>query len=128
MCFWFHDERWMAPGGSTGADLFCAPLKIGARQADETGMNTIALTLLAQESPSPIGILFNMYLKTLGWALVGSVSMGLGLVIALTLFTVMTRKVDEWQLIKENNMSMAVIMAAVVLGTSIVVAVVASPG
>ena len=91
-------------------------------------MNTIALTLLAQGSPSPTGILFDMYLKTLGWALVGSVSMGLGLVIALTLFTVMTRKVDEWQLIKENNMSMAVIMAAVVLGTSIVVAVVASPG
>ena len=104
------------------------PLKIGARQTDETGMKTIAFSLATSaEGTSAFWFLLEMYLKTLGWALVGSVAMGLGLVIALSLFTLLTREVNEWQLIKENNISMAIIMAAVVLGTSVVVAVVASP-
>ena len=35
------------------------------------------------------------YLITFGWAIVGSVSMGLGIIIALKMFTISTRKVDE---------------------------------
>ena len=77
--------------------------------------------------PSAFGTLVTTYLKTLGWALVGSIAMGFGLMIALTIFTMMTRKVDEWELIKQGNIPIAIIMAAVVIGTSIVVAVVAQP-
>ena len=91
-------------------------------------MKTIALSLVTSgEGFSAFWFMMEMYAKTLGWALVGSVAMGLGLVIALSLFTLLTREVDEWQLIKDNNTSMAIIMASVVLGTSVVVAVVASP-
>ena len=81
----------------------------------------------AYAPPSQLGILFTTYLKTLGWAIVGSVAMGFGLIIALTIFTFMTRKVDEWELIKQGNIPMGIIMAAVVIGTSIVVAVIARP-
>jgi len=65
---------------------------------------------------------FTHYLVTVGWALTGSISMGLGIIIALKLFTLSTRNVDEWQLIKEGNMPMAVILAAIVLSLAIVIA------
>ena len=65
---------------------------------------------------------FAHYLVTVGWALTGSISMGLGIIIALKMFALSTRNVDEWQLIKEGNMPMAVILAAVVVSLAIVIA------
>lgn len=64
---------------------------------------------------------------TMGWAMVGAVSMGLGIIIALKLFTISTKNVDEWELIKNNNTAMAIIMAAIVVGCSAVVAVAILP-
>lgn len=61
------------------------------------------------------------YLVTFGWAIVGSIAMGLGIIIALKLFTLSTRKVDEWELIKQNNMAMAVVLAAVIISLGIVI-------
>lgn len=62
------------------------------------------------------------YLITFGWAIVGSVSMGVGIVIALKLFDLSTRNVDEWELVKQNNISIAIILAAVIISLGIVVA------
>ena len=67
------------------------------------------------------------YFQTILWALTGSIAMGLGLVVALKVFTVCTPKIDEWELVKQGNVPMGIILAAVVLGTSIVVAVCAKP-
>ena len=61
------------------------------------------------------------YAVTLGWALVGSVAMGLGIIIALKMFTFSTRDVDEWKLIREGNLAMAIILAAVIVSLGIVV-------
>ena len=41
---------------------------------------------------SPI---WNAYLITFGWAVVGSVSMGVGIIVTLKMFTLSTRTVDE---------------------------------
>lgn len=71
--------------------------------------------------------IWTAYLVTFGWAIVGSVAMGLGIVIAVKLFEVSTRGVDEWQLIKENNIAMAIIMAAVILSVGIVIASAVQP-
>lgn len=96
-------------------------------------MNTIMLSALLQGAQEPIALpnpfveLLKTWGTTLGWALVGSIAMGFGLIIALSIFTMMTRKVDEWELIKQNNLPISIIMAAVVLGTSIVIAVIAKP-
>ena len=68
------------------------------------------------------------YAVTFGWAMVGSVSMGLGVFIALKIFTVATRDVDEWKLIREGNMAMAIILAALILSLGIVVASVTKGG
>ena len=47
--------------------------------------------------------------------------MGIGIVITLKLFDLSTRKVDEWELIKQGNMAMAVVLAAVIISLGIVV-------
>ena len=40
------------------------------------------------------------YLITFGWAVVGSVSMGIGLVLSMAIFNFLNRGVDEWKLIR----------------------------
>jgi uncharacterized membrane protein YjfL (UPF0719 family) len=65
--------------------------------------------------------IFTAYLITFGWAIVGSVSMGLGIIIALKLFDFSTTKVDEWELIKQGNMPMAIILAAVIIALGLVI-------
>ena len=61
------------------------------------------------------------YLITFGWAIVGSVSMGLGIIITLKLFALSTRQVDEWELIKQGNLAMSIIIAAVIISLGLVV-------
>lgn len=67
------------------------------------------------------------YLITFGWAIVGSVSMGIGIIIALKLFDVSTRNVDEWELIRQNNVSMAIILASVIVSLGLVVSAAIHP-
>ncbi|MGH7138525.1 MAG: DUF350 domain-containing protein [Pirellulales bacterium] len=67
------------------------------------------------------------YLVTFGWAIVGSIAMGLGIIIALKLFTLSTPKVDEWELIKQGNIAMAIILAAVVVSLGYVIAAAVHP-
>jgi uncharacterized membrane protein YjfL (UPF0719 family) len=71
--------------------------------------------------------IWGAYLITFGWAIVGSISMGLGIIITLKMFTWSTKEVDEWDLIKKGNMAMAVILAAVVVSLGIVVAAAIKP-
>lgn len=65
--------------------------------------------------------IFEAYLITFGWAITGSVSMGLGIIIAVKMFDLSTTKVDEWALIKDNNIAMAIILAAVILSVGYVI-------
>jgi uncharacterized membrane protein YjfL (UPF0719 family) len=67
------------------------------------------------------------YLITFGWAIVGSVAMGLWIIIALKLFALSTRKVDEWELIKQGNIAMAIILAAVIVSLGIVISAAVRP-
>ena len=66
--------------------------------------------------------IFTAYLITFGWAVVGSVGMGLGIIIALKMFDFSTPKVDEWEMIKQGNIAMAIVLAAVILAVGFVVA------
>ena len=71
--------------------------------------------------------IFTAYLITAGWALVGSISVGIGIIIALKLFTISTRNVDEWELIKEGNVPMAIILASVVISLGLVISAAIQP-
>jgi hypothetical protein len=65
--------------------------------------------------------IFYAYAFTFGWAIVGSASVGLGIIIALKLFALSTRNVDEWQLIKEGNIAMAIIMSSIIMALGLVI-------
>jgi uncharacterized membrane protein YjfL (UPF0719 family) len=71
--------------------------------------------------------IFMAYLVTFGWAIVGSISMGIGIIIAVKLFEFSTHRVDEWELIKQNNIAMAIILAAVIVSVGIVIASAVQP-
>ena len=68
-----------------------------------------------------ISEILQAYLITFGWAITGSISMGLGLIIAIKMFDLSTTKVDEWALVKEGNIPIAIILAAVILSVGYVV-------
>ena len=61
------------------------------------------------------------YLITFGWAITGSISMGLGIIIALKLFDLSTTRVDEWQLVKDGNIPIAIILSAFILALGYVI-------
>lgn len=71
--------------------------------------------------------IFRAYAITFGWAIVGSIAMGLGIIIALKMFALSTKNVNEWELIKQNNISMAIVLAAVVIALGIVIAAAVHP-
>jgi uncharacterized membrane protein YjfL (UPF0719 family) len=60
------------------------------------------------------------YLTAIGWGIVGAVSLAIGLGILLHVFDWIT-PIDEWEEIKKGNISVAIIMAAVVLALGIAI-------
>jgi uncharacterized membrane protein YjfL (UPF0719 family) len=70
---------------------------------------------------------FTAYLVTFGWAIIGSFSMGIGIIIALKMFDLSTSKVDEWELIKQGNIAMALILSSVIIALGIVVSAAIHP-
>jgi uncharacterized membrane protein YjfL (UPF0719 family) len=67
------------------------------------------------------------YLITFGWALVGSVSMAIGIIIALKMFDLSTPKVDEWELVKQGNIPIAIIFGSIILSLGYVIAACVRP-
>lgn len=62
------------------------------------------------------------YLITFGWALVGSISMGIGIIIAVRLFDLSTTKVDEWKELNNGNIAVAIVLGSVILSVGYVIA------
>ena len=75
----------------------------------------------ADSTPSEFVMMLKLWGKSIGWALAGGLGMGFGLVLSLKIFTLLTRDVDEWAEVKKNNLGMSIILASVVLGTSLVI-------
>jgi uncharacterized membrane protein YjfL (UPF0719 family) len=67
------------------------------------------------------------YLVTMGWAIVGAVSMGVGLGVALKVFNWMTPGINEMEELKKGNIGVAIVLAAVVLSMAVVVAITILP-
>ena len=83
-------------------------------------MNALAQAADAA-APSEFMMLLKLWAKSIGWAIAGGVGMGIGLVLSLKTFTLLTRDVDEWAEVKKNNLGMSIILSAVILGTSLVI-------
>ena len=62
------------------------------------------------------------YLVMFGFAVVGSLSMGIGIILTIKLFDLATKGVDEWELVRQGNIPIAIILASVIISLGIVVA------
>ena len=65
--------------------------------------------------------IWSAYAITFGWAIVGSIAMAIGNILVLKLFDLSTPKVDEWDLIKQGNLSIAIIFASMILALGYVI-------
>jgi uncharacterized membrane protein YjfL (UPF0719 family) len=61
------------------------------------------------------------YAITFGWAIVGSLAMAIGNIVMLKLFDLSTPKVDEWQLMKDGNIPIAIVFASMILALGYVI-------
>jgi uncharacterized membrane protein YjfL (UPF0719 family) len=61
------------------------------------------------------------YLVTLGWGIVGALTMAIALVLLLRVFTWLT-PIDEWAELRNGNVGVAVVLAAVIIAFALVVA------
>ena len=67
------------------------------------------------------------YVVTFGWAVVGSLGMGVALAIALKIFGLSTTKFNEEEELKKGNIAVAIVIASVILGCAWVVSSVIRP-
>ena len=77
----------------------------------------------ASAGPSPIVLQLISWLFTLGYALIAAVSMGIGLGVAFKIFTMLTPGIDEIEELKKGNISVAVVIAAVIISMGAVMAI-----
>jgi uncharacterized membrane protein YjfL (UPF0719 family) len=67
------------------------------------------------------------YAVTVGWAIAGALSMGVGLGVALKAFTMLTPKLNEMEELRKGNVAVSIVLAAVILAMAIVIAVTVMP-
>lgn len=66
------------------------------------------------------------YLITFGWAITGAISMAFSLSIVVKIFSKIS-PINEWEELKKGNVSVAIVMAAVILGSALVIALTVTP-
>ena len=67
------------------------------------------------------------YLVTIGWAVAGAISVGIGLGVALRVFTALTPGLDEMAELRKGNWAVAIVLAAVIIAMGVVIAVTILP-
>ena len=67
------------------------------------------------------------YLVTVGWAIAGAISIGIGLGVALRVFTALTPGLNEMEELRKGNYAVAIVLAAVILAMGVVIAVTILP-
>jgi len=67
------------------------------------------------------------YIITFGWAIVGSVSIGVGVIITLWMFDKFTDGIDEWKELKNKNIAVAIVLSSLILACAWVVSSIIRP-
>ena len=69
----------------------------------------------------PSSSIWQAYLVTFGWAMTGAIAMALAIIVLLKALDLSTPEVDEWALIKEGNLGIAIIYGSAILGLAYVI-------
>ena len=62
-----------------------------------------------------IGDTLILYLRTIGWALAVSIGFSMGTAIAVWIFALISKDIDEWDEIKNKNYGVAAILVALIV-------------
>ena len=62
-----------------------------------------------------IGDTLILYLRTIGWALAVSIGFSMGTAIAVWVFALISKDIDEWAEIKNKNYGVAAILVALIV-------------
>ncbi len=65
--------------------------------------------------------IFLMYLRTMGWAIVASVSFAFGVGLAIKVFDQLSGSIDEWEEIKKGNIGVALILVSLIVMVGLIV-------
>jgi uncharacterized membrane protein YjfL (UPF0719 family) len=58
--------------------------------------------------------------RSMAWALVAAVSFAFSMALAIKVFDVMSKDIDEWEEIKKGNLGVALIFVAMILSVGLV--------
>ena len=64
---------------------------------------------------------FTMYLRAIGWALVAALGFSLGIGLAIKVFNLLSKDINEWEEIKKGNIGVALIIVSLILMVGILV-------
>ena len=62
-----------------------------------------------------------LYLRTIGWALAVSIGFSLGTAIAIFIFAIISRDIDEWAEIRSKNYGVAAIFVSLIVMIGVLV-------
>jgi hypothetical protein len=62
-----------------------------------------------------------LYLRTIGWALAVSIGFSLGTAIAIFIFAIISRDIDEWAEIRNKNYGVAAIFVSLIVMIGVLV-------
>ncbi|UCD38744.1 MAG: hypothetical protein JSW54_04495 [Fidelibacterota bacterium] len=68
-----------------------------------------------------IGETMILYLRTIGWALAVSIGFSLGTAIAVWIFSIISKDIDEWAEVKNKNYGVAAIFVALIVMIGVLV-------
>jgi len=60
------------------------------------------------------------YLRSFGWAIVAAISFAFAMGLAIKVFDLLSREIDEWEEIKKGNWGVAMIITAMILSVGLV--------
>ncbi len=61
------------------------------------------------------------YARAIGWTISASVGFAIGVAIALWIFDLISRDIDEWEEIKKGNMGVSMIFTALIVMVGLIV-------
>ena len=70
--------------------------------------------------------ILQQYLITFGWAITGAISMAIAFGLMIKIFSWIT-PIDEWEELKKGNLGVAIILAATIIATALVIGLVIMP-
>lgn len=62
-----------------------------------------------------------MYLRGIGWAIVAAIGFSFGVGLAIKVFDLLSKDIDEWEEIKKGNIGVALIIIALILMVGLLV-------